>query len=1038
MPGKLAPVNATGSLAALRMRRGQDVTASQATPMPGNAKSVLQPRDANVQTPAAISKASAKKAQADPPSSTAGKLPPVNKGVLARAVHGNAMNQTLQPSAAKANTKTRVDVPAGDSEVAVGSAPMPTQKAPDKHQSRKRPAKAMKESDQDEASTFDVPQSSDDGDEDEYKPSKKARKGKAALLKRVVAARSAAGSLAASKKKAPKSKAKASKPSPEPEDQPAADHAGPSKSTRAKMKAESGTSGPVGGVKKGSNTVTDGSKEEKEVDEQAAVTGSDARSSFEDAPPVGNLDAPTPERSKKPVPKPKEIIEIKKEIATIGDKFKFERRGREGDTGASQENAIVLSDAQSSSDGALSSIRRQNVSNLQEPRDQRNSAQKRPRTPAAMRSPPPVAGDVSTKPTTAGLIDPQSARKSTIISFDKFGPRNQGTTSARVGRPSVPPADRSSLPPQQARAGSVAKLHAPQQDQSSSGAKTTRTVHREPSVAPRNVAADVQDALAGLKRGSVGQTQRGSTANVFKEDVTGTTHDELDQAYQDDAFTNIDQFDDDTTLTGDYHEPLPKLKVNAVRSPRTVSQLQMPPPVSKTDQKRPVNRAPVVPSMAESETQTVQRMPNASANTSILGKRQQPEGQTTSDQPSKRARRDQATDIRAAQQTDSLESLEDVRVLQRNPVQPQQQEVGVQHHALSQRGTRRQKSQGTVDIHGSPVPEGMIVAGLETVLETFSQRVNLSSDKMDIDNRSVKKDQNIANSDLLTVKAAQKQPARLSSNTKPVPAEPSLDSQAITHIARLPAGRGPFVAAAKTNGHPPTDPFASSEEERQQPGKTSSTSTFFEHLRQQAACGTAARKIVQKPAAGDDDDEDPEKTLVEEEEEDEQDPGPPKRRLKHRPKRIETFDSVSSADMSTDMEDTSCSLRDLGIWRQALKPHQMNLFDELVIIAHGLVRHLVDKEEATACVIDDYRRRGEELMENLQASQAKDLREYHDALREKKKRLQKEMNECGRTLVQVSENVKAGRKEVRKQVASATAAGISEEGGLRDVMGAFC
>lgn len=161
--------------------------------------------------------------------------------------------------------------------------------------------------------------------------------------------------------------------------------------------------------------------------------------------------------------------------------------------------------------------------------------------------------------------------------------------------------------------------------------------------------------------------------------------------------------------------------------------------------------------------------------------------------------------------------------------------------------------------------------------------------------------------------------------------------------------------------------------------------------------------------------------------------------MKRQSKRMESFSSASSSSASTDTDDADHSLRDMGLWRKALQPHQMNLFDELVTISHKLVRHLVGQEEATATAVDDYRRRGEALIDNLQAGRAKDVQGHYAALKEKKKRLQKEMEGCAGRLKDVVDEVKAVRKEVRRQAAGAKEDGKGEvEEGLREVMDAFC
>ena len=76
----------------------------------------------------------------------------------------------------------------------------------------------------------------------------------------------------------------------------------------------------------------------------------------------------------------------------------------------------------------------------------------------------------------------------------------------------------------------------------------------------------------------------------------------------------------------------------------------------------------------------------------------------------------------------------------------------------------------------------------------------------------------------------------------------------------------------------------------------------------------------------------------------------------------------------------------------------MNLFDELVVISHRLVQHLVQRETAATNIVDEYCNQGLRLVEEMELSHAKQLRDLTEGLRGRKKRLRKELSDCGKKL----------------------------------------
>ena len=305
-----------------------------------------------------------------------------------------------------------------------------------------------------------------------------------------------------------------------------------------------------------------------------------------------------------------------------------------------------------------------------------------------------------------------------------------------------------------------------------------------------------------------------------------------------------------------------------------------------------------------------------------------------------------------------------------------------------------------VDIHGSPVPHGMLLQERATVLETFSQQAGLSSTALPEDaiiSRKITGVHELESATASQLGATSHQPEIMSSNVKPRPAEPGAQSQAITRIVRADSRR---LYIEDQSGSPSTDPFTSSEENRKQPRQGSTSSTFLEQLRRETQNHHSIESNFQRR------DEDPDKTLVE-----------PQQNFRP-PKRMESLSTLSSSPSSAESDESTASMRDLAIWRSALQPHQMTLFDELVIVSHRLVQHLVDRETAATDIVDDYYRRGLNLVEQMELNHARQHQKYVDALKERKKRLRKGFNDCSKKLNDAVAPVASAQRE-RTQSAKA-------------------
>jgi hypothetical protein len=97
-----------------------------------------------------------------------------------------------------------------------------------------------------------------------------------------------------------------------------------------------------------------------------------------------------------------------------------------------------------------------------------------------------------------------------------------------------------------------------------------------------------------------------------------------------------------------------------------------------------------------------------------------------------------------------------------------------------------------VDIHGSPVPQGMVVDETITVLETYSQQVDMLSDAPLVETIVARRTNDNSKPDLIQDENAIPPFAQLqprSSNVKFLPAPPEAQSRAITAFGRTEGGR---------------------------------------------------------------------------------------------------------------------------------------------------------------------------------------------------------------------------------------------------------
>ena len=304
----------------------------------------------------------------------------------------------------------------------------------------------------------------------------------------------------------------------------------------------------------------------------------------------------------------------------------------------------------------------------------------------------------------------------------------------------------------------------------------------------------------------------------------------------------------------------------------------------------------------------------------------------------------------------------------------------------------RVASLGTVDILGSPVPEGMVVEGNATVLEVFSRQYEVASDVEANDSSTLlgPKDSTVA----ATRGAVQRSRPDLQRARSPQSTHRRLFNRPVDYDQeglRRTRLQFPHPAAVKS---------AETVEGRRSIGRdrnTKDTSEFLAQLRQSAidACEDGQFDDLNE-------NQDPDRTLV-------ASPRPrrPSSRKRH-------YSISSSSEESTEIEEENDPMRKIAQWRWALRPHQMNLFDELVNVSHRLVSQLVDRESATENLIHDYHQRGLQIIAQLQNSHETQHQAAMADCKKKRASLRTELELCGKKLTEASEKVVSLERQ-RKQ-----------------------
>ncbi|KAK3669977.1 hypothetical protein LTR78_010149 [Recurvomyces mirabilis] len=702
--------------------------------------------------------------------------------------------------------------------------------------------------------------------------------------------------------------------------------------------------------------------------------------------------------------------------------------------GASQDNAILLSDREDCS----SELDETELMPAKPKARLRPSAKavKAPQTPAAPSSSPPNCDpDQAPKP----LADVEASRCSTIIGFDRSGPRNQGTRSVKKPAAGTPWHDQTAgiLSPRKImklQRSTLARVdaHHGLGPSSAVGSMRSHRKHRTDRRAqPENVAADVIDALSGL----LGHA-KASAGDIMPELRTRTEIAAWGGHDQDEGFQLIDDALP-APVAATRGKALDEWSVSTQPPlPRTASQVAMPPPAPKHSKFATLDVPAAIPvTNALMATREVQTHARPATKTS---KRASSDDKDLEAPVSKKKRSRQAVQNSVPDPTVDF------------PTQPKPTRRALQ--AIGKSKVGRQASQGNVDVGGSPIPRDMVVPEHSTALEIFSQQAGLSSDSAPAQPKpssSISTTSVLPTGDpsffdhLLSIPSYQ--PQQLASNDKRKPTSPGQESKAMTGIAmrRLDGQR---LVIHDELGPPPTNPFASSEAARGHLRKESSSSQLAEKLRQQTAPCFRKRKSDAVEV------EDPQKTLVEEvpklkkqnstksvrletamSAEDDPDrtlvEGLPITRKRIATKAAKTVQRGGSVPAEEEWEMSA-----IGFWRNGLQNYQVNMFDELVGISHKLMRHLVDRETAMREAVSDYRRQGLNMIVEMERRHAREYKASVKKLEERKEKMRGDLNAISERLqdaVAVMAQKRGERRETGRKL-------DKEEGRLVEILAGLC
>jgi len=518
--------------------------------------------------------------------------------------------------------------------------------------------------------------------------------------------------------------------------------------------------------------------------------------------------------------------------------------------------------------------------------------------------------------------------------------------------------------------------------------------------APSNVAYNTNAALAAfLPKKAKSVVAAPKVARLHTKNAIPDPGVHLENDADEDGFHIVTNFEGSTLVETE------KTPAAASKGPSelTASQQDMPPPPPIASTARDPQRASTT-FVAIKPVENEELAENHAASAAFASQLKRLGDDAGLDEPaSKRQQVDPTTRPQRAHQTTSPKLSHTAnRTGSKRQVNQSQADVEIDDSRPAPRKPTRYASRDSIDIHGSPIPKDLVVPENSTALEAFSQQAALSSDGL-LSGLANAQSKGVGSLRFQTTSTVlpppSRQPEALSSNSKARPASPHEDSQAVSeHVTEQDAHDRVLLGVWGQEAR--TDPFTSSESARKQPGRRGVLSEL------QAALQAITSEIVTEGPrfqAAKQIDEDPEKTLVEPEID------PP------RPKKVAGLPSDDFSDTSEDPDEEASMMRDVGVWRNALQPHQMNLFDELVNVSHRLVAHLVDQETAARNAVEDYRRRGERIVEVMEQSRAQMYQQSAKLLKERKKRLRKHLTQTGNKLKDCAAAVTETKEDRTKQ-----------------------
>ncbi|KAH9825381.1 hypothetical protein Tdes44962_MAKER04221 [Teratosphaeria destructans] len=620
------------------------------------------------------------------------------------------------------------------------------------------------------------------------------------------------------------------------------------------------------------------------------------------------------------------------------------------------------------------------IANIQDPVQRKSSVV--PRTPAPLPSSPPQRSS----------LGGNGPKRSTIISFDRTGPRNQGSRLGKTKETSLACASRRQSPSGQQAVLPHARLNGLDEPSSVATHRTAKTAHSM-RASPRNVASSVQDALGDFLTGqktNVPTPTKHAQSNAASKVGKAANQAPPSAKAGDEVFQCIDDFEGSTVV--EQLLPSPRNVTSKAEVDRTASQRLMPPPAPRADtidlQKSPNAPVPVSKDKVRTDIRSLDVGAGKVASPKAGDKRHI---QSEDAMPSKR--RNMTTVVHngianATANTDAVAATDTC-----STVPATKQPVCKPTKWLIRKASRR-STKGTVDLGGSPVPKNCEYAdGFGTVLEQYSASAKLASDHCheSSSERVAPVARELSQAELSQSDLPPSyQPQERSSNSKHRPASPERDSQAITDFA-VQVISPEKLGLQDTGAAPTTDPFKSfGGVVKTKIARHQASPQRIGQKRAYVPCAEKLSGASQQGAL----EHDPEETLVEPE------------IAQRRNANISNNKTTASG-----VPELPNSLDEIGAWRDGLSSHHTNLFDELVTVTHRLVQHLVERETAARDVVEDYRSRGVRLVQQMEMNHAQDFAAYSTDLGQQRKMLHDELGEYSGQLAGSMEVLRRAREQ---------------------------